>query len=88
MTDLGPNDADDITTTATASFVFTVAGTYKVCYRVWGGSWAQVGSNTDTVVVRGVAPTGWSDDGSVCVCVCVARHAPPTWRRTHTPHST
>ena len=45
VTDLGPDDASD-ETSATASFTFTIAGSYKVCYKVAGGSWAQVGTGT------------------------------------------
>ena len=59
---LGPNDALSATT-ASAAFTFTTAGTYKVCYKVLGGSWTRVG--TGQIAVTGVKPTGFGDDGSV-----------------------
>jgi hypothetical protein len=62
VTDLGPDNADDATQ-AKASFTFTIAGDYKVCYKLAGGTYAQVGSSTLTV--NAVAPTGFSDDGAV-----------------------
>ena len=63
MTDLGPDDSDTASV-ATASFNFTIAGSYYVCYKLYGASeYTQVGSLNFTVV--GVAPTAWTDDGTV-----------------------
>ena len=62
VTDLGPDNTDGVTQ-AEAGFTFTVAGDYKVCYKLAGGSYAQVGSSTLTVAA--VAPTAFSDDGAV-----------------------
>merc|ERR1712046_489000 len=45
VTDLGSGDAEGLTA-ATAVFTFNVAGTYKVCYKVSGGSYSQVSSTT------------------------------------------
>ena len=59
MTDLGPDDANGAAA-ATATFNFTVAGKYKLCYKVSGGTYIQVGSSLLTVI--GTAPTGYSDD--------------------------
>ena len=62
VTDLGPGDSTS-TTLANLRLTFTAAGTYKVCYKVQGGSYVQVG--TSLVSVSGVTPTEFTDDGSV-----------------------
>ena len=50
-------------TSATAGFTFDIADTYKVCYKVDGGSYVQVGTSLLTTV--GVPPTRFADDGKV-----------------------
>ena len=49
VTDLGPNDSAG-TTSADAEFTFTNGGTYKLCYKVTGGSYEQVGSSLISVI--------------------------------------
>ena len=62
VTDLGPDDASGTATSATATFTFTTAAQYKLCYSVAGtSSWSQVGSALLTVA--GVS--GWSTSGDV-----------------------
>ena len=75
VTDLGPDDSTSATS-ATAAFTWTSAGTYKVCYKVDGGSYAQVG--TSTVTVSGTTtPTG-SPTGSFTI----TPSTPPTTAAT------
>ena len=62
VADLGPDDADGATN-ATATFTFSKAGVYKVCYKVLRGNFVEVGSSNFTVF--GVAPTLWSINSTV-----------------------
>ena len=48
VTDLGPNDAVGVTT-AQAAFTFPLDGTFKICYKLSGGSYMQVGTALLTV---------------------------------------
>ena len=64
VTDLGPNDAKGVSN-ATANFTFTSTGSYKLCYKVEGGSYQQVG--TGSVLVKGVPPTSFIDNGGFII---------------------
>ena len=62
VTDLGPDDSK-AATNVTATFIVTIAGTYKLCYKVFGGAYTQIGTKQWTVL--GVNPTSFRDDGNV-----------------------
>ena len=61
-TDLGSTDTQGALN-ATGVFTATIAGSYKVCYKIYrGAAWTQVGT---TWTMNGVVPTGFQDDGKV-----------------------
>ena len=64
VSDLGPDDKTNAET-ATISINFSQAGSYKVCYKVPGRNFVQVGATL--LVVSAVLPTSFHDDGSVFV---------------------
>jgi len=68
VTDLGPDDSTSATS-ASAAFTWTSAGMYKVCYKLAGGSYAQVGTSAITVTPPAVCSnsTQWDQSRSVCV---------------------
>ena len=61
VTDLGPDNTDGAME-ATITLTLQTGGDYKVCYRLAGGTYTQVGSN-----MLWAGPTGFNDDGFVTV---------------------
>jgi len=59
VTDLGPDDSVSATEATAELAAFTVAGNYKICYKVAGGTWSHVKrypGNNDFLSVSSVAP--------------------------------